>query len=43
MDHNRKKVIIMSKGEWLLCPICGSKTRDRICQSMTRSKELTRR
>ena len=20
----------MSKGEWLLCPICGSKTRDRI-------------
>ncbi len=20
----------MSKGEWILCPVCGSKTRDRV-------------
>jgi len=33
MDSNTKKeirIIVMGKVEWILCPVCGSKTRNKV-------------
>ena len=30
MFYIRKKATEMNKSEWILCPVCGNKTRDRI-------------